>query len=388
MKKSSILKILLFAVLLGAMAVLSLTAPAVVTESVFAASDVLSVAQNGKAYYCADSYITGEGVFKNFAEGEFENELFSSLEFSLNGSVVPVSPYNVVFDNLKNAVIPNEYSAQATVTYLDLPYTLTVRFTISKKPLIVRAKINGESSAVIEEGESYRTSVEYEGFAGNDSVVTLTAPAIIQREPKMPTTGYTIVPEFAQSDYYEMIYVGAELVITANPDTQKFYNENGVDLLVLTGSFSPYYVLNYTQVGINAADVDYARINEKMDRYYTSQRIYERYKQSDAFIINLYLDGVYVDMTTSVNVRIKLDEKNTGKQEYLIAHFANDGHYELLTGTENNGYLTFNTVDLGEFIVLTPIEGVNSVVMVALCIGILGAVILIVLLVAIFRRKY
>lgn len=377
------------AALFAAMLIL-ITAAALPESGVFAsaAPSVMTAVQTEKVEYCAVSYVTRFGGFHNFSQEGFENALYSSLEFRLDGVIVEVPPDAVAFSSIDGALTPDVYSDDVTVTYGGEEYGFELKFTVSKKQLIVRALINGEQSAVIEEGDSYLTSVVYDGFAGSDTAAVLDAPAIIQREPKMPTPGYTIVPEYAQSALYEFVYVGARIVINANPDTQKTYSVNGEDILLLTGSFSPYYVLEYSEVGINAASSEYAAMSEKIDRYYGSNRIFEEYRQSDAYKINLYLDGEYAELNDPINLRIKLDPKLTGKKDYLVIHFANDGAHELLKGTETDGYLSVNTVDLGEFVLLTPIEGANTVIIVAICVGVVGLAALGVLLGAIFRRKY
>ena len=102
----------------------------------------------------------------------------------------------------------------------------------------------------------------------------------------------------------------------------------------------------------------------------------------------MYLDGDKVDITENVNVSIKLEDSATGKKTYRVVHFADDGTYSIINAAESKGYLNFKTVGFGQYVVLTPIEGANTVTIVALCVVGVAVVLLVVILFAVFRRKY
>lgn len=353
------------------------------------ASSVLTVEQTEKVEYCGKNFITAGGKFSFLGNGtEESNPLFDALTFTLNGEKITVEINNVTFDNTAEIRSPDTYLRAITVNIDGENYTTTANLTVSKKKLYVSAKINGESYCEVKEGESYRTSVVYDGFVDGDDVGSLDAPAIIQREPKLPTAGFLIVPELAQSSVYELVYIGATIVIKANPDTERTYENGGEKVLILRGSFSPYYTLEFYDVGINKADSKYVAINEKVEKYFGNNRVFEEYEQADAYIINMYLDGEYAEMTEQINVRVKVPSKLANKNYYRIIHFGNDGSYEFINASYSDGYISFTTTDLGEFVLLTPIEGANTVVIVAICVSIVGLAVLAVLLFAIFRKKY
>ncbi|GEM_PF-4598250 len=353
------------------------------------ASSVLTVEQTEKVEYCGKNFITGDGKFSSFGgETEVKNPLFDALTFTLDGEKVTVERNNMTFENTAEIRLPDTYSRAITVNIGGENYTATANLTVSKKKLYVSTKINGESYCEVNEGEAYRTSVVYDGFVEGDDVNSLDAPAIIQREPKLPTTGFLLVPELAQSSVYEFVYVGATIVINPNPDTERTYENGGETALILRGSFSPYYTLEFFDVGINKANPKYAAINEKIEKYFGNNRVFEEYEQIDAYVINMYLDGEYAEITDQINVRIKVPSKYADKKYYRIIHFDNDGSYEFINASYSDGYVSFTTTDLGEFVLLTPIEGANTVVIVAICVSIVGVAVLAVLLFAIFRRKY
>ncbi len=352
--------------------------------------DELSVEQKNEVVYCGRSYITEEGVFRDINETEtYDNALFSSLSFSIDGQEIVVDNEDVRVTNYEQMLIPGEYLCQFDVNVEGSIKTATARIRISKAELRIITLINGHSEYTVNEGEQYATSIEYDGFIGEDAPYILTTPPIIQSEPKMPTTGTMIVADLATSDRYEIIYVGAKIVINSNPDSVRTYKNGEEDVLILRGSFSPYYELIYSDLGLNVSDPKYAMIDSKVDKFFSGNRVFEEYEKANAYVINMYLDGQIVELNEPTNVRIKVPKKLLGKEKYRIIHFSSDGAYEFLDATETgDGYVSFTTSDLGEFLLLTPIEGFSRVMFIAACVIGVGLVVLIVLLVAIFRRKY
>lgn len=355
------------------------------TPSAFAAEEFV-IAQTDTVSYCGKSYVF-DGKFIKMGTND-SNALFESLSFSLNGEEKTLSIDDIALSEVGEIVVPGTYGCSISAEIEGRTYSSSAVLTISKKKLYVSAKINGESYCEVDEGEQYRTSVEYDGFVEGDDVNSLSAPAIIQREPKLPTTGFEIVPELAQSDLYEFVYRGATIVINDNPDFERTYKSGGITELVLRGSFSPCYTLEYNNIGISKSSAKYVVINEKIEKYFGNNSIFEEYEQSGAYIINMYLDGDYVEPDGQINVKIRLDSKHLGKDRYRVIYFGNDGSYGLLNATESDGYVSFTTSDFGEFVLLTPIEGANKIVIIAICVTIVAVVAIAILLASIFRRKY
>lgn len=361
-------------------------AAGLVTEkAAFAADPEIKVTQNGEVVYCGQSFIYG-GSFSSFDASV--NPLYEAMEITVDKKLVSVPVTDITFPTELDVKVPKNYSTEAYIAYNGKTYTVPVTFTVAKKELVVSAKINGLSYVEIEEGEEYYTTVEYDGFVNGENVSVLDAPAIIQSAPKLPTTGFTVVPSLASSSLYSFTYEGAVIVIHANPDKTRTVTENGVNLLTLTGSFSPYYTLEYKHTGINKADVTYTAISEKVERYYDNIGLLDEYKQVDAFTIDMYLDSDKVDITETVNVSVRLNDTASGKKTYKVIHFADDGTYSIINAAESKGYLNFKTVGFGQYVVLTPIEGANTVTIVALCAVGIVVILLVVVLFAVFRRKY
>ncbi|MBR1747264.1 MAG: hypothetical protein IJ735_03515 [Clostridia bacterium] len=358
-------------------------------EGAYAEQGDLTVVQTGKTEYAAKTYVGTTGTFVNYGSSSFENELFASFSFYLGNTEIYPDPRTILFSENKLVRYPGDYSDTITFEYAGETYQAEVDFSIEKKLLVAQALINGETELTIKEGEAYSTSVQYIGFVGNDDESTLDAPAIITKEPKLPTPGYRIVPELARSSYYDFEYRAATIVILSNPDQEKKIKEGDVDVIVLTGSFSPYYTLRYKDIGVSATSTDYAAVSEKVERYYGTGSLFEKYDRSDCFSAELYLDGNTVDVIDPTSVRVLLDEGLRGKSGYVLIHFPTDGSEpELLVGTERNGYLSFSTVGLGTYVVLTPIEGANITLIIVIVIGIVAVVAIGVIFGAIFRRKY
>ena len=338
--------------------------------------------------YCGQSYIDEIGHFSDMGTGIDNNPLYESLRFYLDGDLIAVDAEHITFSSLSFAEYPDSYTSPASVEYMGEVFDANITFEINKRPLIVQALVNGQTSATVREGEKYITSVSYGGFVGSDNERTLTAPAIITKEPKLPTVGYSIVAEYAQSDRYEFVYKAAKIVITENPETTKTIMAGDEEVVVLTGKFSPYYTLEYLGIGINKTSPDYVSVEEKYERYYGNGSLGDKYKKSDAFRLNLMLDGEEVEQDQAMTVSIKLDEKLTGKKEYMLIQFASDGSNNIISASEEDGYLIFTTVGLGEYVLLTPIEGANTTIIIAVVASIVVVALLGIVFGSLFRRKY
>ncbi len=355
-------------------------------DAAFAGSVVnLEVWQDGEVFYNNVNYISNGG-FADLSDDEgLQNSLYSSLKFSANGASVSVDGYNITISDINEIRLPKIYNLNLTVNYGGLDYQKTVTVSVLKPKLYVGVKINGETSLTIDEGVPYTTEVTYDGFVGNDTIDVLEIPAIIYLEPKRPVSNFNIVASGAKSNLYDFVYVGAVITIVKNPLTSITTADN--TSLLLEGEFSPYCELDFINVGVSPASSIYVAVKEKLEKHYLSSGLYEEYKETEAYSIDLLIDGIKEE-NQSADIKVKLASKNTGKEKYLVAAFYNNGMHEILTATEVNGYLVFSAADLGDFVVFTPIEGMSTTVLIAICVGIVGGIILIIFLIAIFRRKY
>lgn len=357
------------------------------------AATELTCVQSGEVVY--NGYrLVDNGRFTDFAgaeETELVNPLYSALKFYWDGAETKIDAQDIAFDdNNAYAKNPGQYELAARVEYGGALRAFNIKFKISKAPLIARTLINGERQAEISEGDIYEAKVVYEGFVGNDNVYTLDAPAIISELPKMPTgsNGFLLVSSGAVSSLYDIRYAGARIIIDSNPLYTMEFTENGANTLILSGTFSPNYELEFINTGINPSNEIYAAISEKVDRFYAGSGIFEEYKRYGAFKIGLKLDGEDVNLTDPITVNMLVDEKLNGKRNLRVLHFAPDGSYETLTATANAGYLTFNTVELGEYVLIVPIEGASLTVIIGATVGVVAFLVLVAMFVTVFRRKY
>lgn len=353
----------------------------------------VEILQSEEVFYTGTNYLNNN-KFANFASGgEFQNALYSALTIKVDGQtdiggekiVIPHQDFTIVSEN--PIILPKSYNCIVTVLYDAISYEKNVTIVVSKAELIVRVKINGVTNLEIDEGEQYLTNVEYEGFVLNDNINTLEIPAIIVMEPKRPILNYAMVASGAKSSLYEFVYEEAILTIKSNPLTELKVKEGEANILVIKGHYSPYSELEFVNVGISPANAHYIKIKANLDKYYASSSIYDDYKETEAYSINLQIDGIKEENVNS-EIKIKLPQKSIKKEKYLVVAFYNNGLYEVITGTEKDGILTFNAADLGDFVVFTPVEGIKTTVLIAICIGLIGGFILIIILVSIFRRKY
>lgn len=345
-----------------------------------------NITQTAAVYYCGSNYLENNKL-KNLGEDTFSNALYNSLSITFDGVVTAVPHQNITVNNVTEMKVPKTYQTVITVSYGGEDYTKNLAIDISKAELTVTAKINGLSALEIDEGVNYTTSIVYQGFLGSDNISTLEIPAIIVMEPKRPTINFAIIPSGAKSNLYEFVYVKATLTINSNPITEIKNKSGDVIDLILKGEYSPYCELAFANVGISPSNAVYIKIKQDLDKFYANSGIYEDYKESEAYSINLLIDGIKEENAKST-VTLKLPPRSVGKDKYLVVALYNNGLHEVVSGVESDGYLTFDAADMGNFVIFTPVEGLKTTVLIAIGIGIVGGIFLIIILIAIFRRKY
>lgn len=373
--------IMFFGVLTVSEAILS-------NKEAFATGTVeVDILQSKSVFYRGANYLTNN-KFTDFISGEgFGNDLYDALLVTVNGATANIPHDDFTIESTTPLIQPKSYNTTIKVNYNNVIYTKNVIITLSKAQLFVRAKVNLKDSLVIDEGVPYFTSIVYDGFVGSDNINTLEIPAIIVQEPKRPISNYEIVAGGAKSNLYEFVYVGATITINSNPLSKIKSAEGDIDTIILEGQYSPYCDLDFINVGISPANSLYVKIKQDLVKFYANSSIYDSYKETEAYSINLLIDGIKEENVSST-VSIKLPQKSMNKDKYLVVALYNNGTNEVITGIEKDGYLTFDVVDMGSFVIFTPVEGLKTTVLIALCIGLVGGFILIIILVSIFRRKY
>lgn len=353
--------------------------------------EIVCIIQNNNVVYNGMNFLSSSGGFINFSEEQetFENALYSSMLFTINGKEIIVDPNKINIDNFTEIKIPKDYYLNINFNYNDKDYNYqNAKFTVNKKILDVAVLLNGVRNLTIKEGEYYLPKIIYVGFVeGDDENNSLTYPATISNEPKRPINNYEIRADGASSDFYEMNYLSSYVTITSNPIEEITYTSGNEDLLIMRGKYSPYCELEYINAGISEASVIYTEISNKMYKYYENTGIFKEYQPIASYRINLKINEQKEELVSS-HISIKIDDKLVGYDNYFVIALTNDGIYQVVNTTVSDGYLSFTTSDLGDFVVVTPIKGVNVTQFMIIAFSIFGAISLGIILYSIFRKKY
>lgn len=368
--------------------------PLTVKERAFEANP--TVTQETELVYNGFSYILNTGTLNNFSTSVdgFSNALYSALVFSADGQTVNVDPDKIFFYDTNNVKItamkkPGTYRFNILFGHEGKSYFVkNASVVLNKSVLNVYVQLNGELDLTVLEGEEYSPKIVYSGFLAGDNVGdALTYPAVIPNEPLRPINRYEIRAEGALSDYYEMNYVSSYITILPNPVEEMTFTAEGEDLLILRGNYSPYCELEFVSVGVSDASVIYTEMKNTMDKYFSTSGLFDEYKPIASYRINLRVKGEKEELAQS-SISIKLDEKLKGHDEYKILALTNDGVYQVISANFEHGYLSFNTADLGDFVVLAPIRGINTTQFLIIAFVLFGVISLSILLFAVFRKKY
>lgn len=342
--------------------------------------------------YRGENYIDAKGGFVDIADS---SPLLESFIFKYNGNVVALSdigtPSDMRFTDLKDVCLPGNYKGVLEIKSGDRGALVPVEFSVDKKILKVRADIDGKENATFSEGEPYGTGITYEGFVEGDSEEDEDfGKAHILNKPKLPVKGLELLPGEAKSDKYDFEYYGAVITILPAPVAVKTVESGEKVLAELSGSYSPYYRLEFDDVGSDKTDSRYVSTHEKALKYYKSGDIWNKYSPSRVYRLNLYFNEHKLgakELKPSV-VKIAMPENLRGKKSYLVMQFGENGGHRLIDAVESDGNLTFETTELGEFLLLTPVEGVGANTVVTTVLVAVVVVLLLIMFFALFRKKY
>ncbi|HKL73531.1 MAG TPA: hypothetical protein VJ903_01430 [Clostridia bacterium] len=353
------------------------------------------IKQTDVVKYNGMSYINN-GKLANLSDSEdvFINDIFSALSFEISNNVISIEPDEVFFYNssnekLESMIKPKKYNLNILFYYMNNSYFVKdVQIILEKSILNVTVELNGELNLEVKEGETYIPKIVYSGFLNDDNVEDdLIYLATIPNEPKRPINNYEIRAEGALSYYYEMNYISSYITITPNPMKRITYSTGGEDLVILLGNYSPYCELEFINVGVSEASVIYVEIKNLLEKFYENKGIFDDYKSIGSFRINLKVDEQKEELVES-HISIKMDDKLKGYDKYYVVALSNDGVYHIVNATVEDDYLSFYTADLGDFVILAPIKGINTTQFFIIAFAIFGGLSLCILLFAVFRKKY
>ena len=358
-----------------------------------------SVKQSSNLYYIGENYIISEESKKTFLD---------AFTFTLNGTEITPDAEKTTLISDMNAIKPGKnYKCVFKYFYNDRIYqSEEVPFEISKRNISVTVLLNGTTDLTIEESEIKNIKINYDYVGAVDKDVrietvngvtvrtlnddVLTNKAYVETLPKTPVEKYTVVAGNARSDYYNFSYEKSTLTITRTlvPEL-KLFSENDI-LVALNGSFSSVYSLNFKDIGTSTSSAEYVEIESDVERKYANSGTI----LTDNEVVACYnisvissIDGSLAD-NVSATVRIRLADNLKNKNSYRVIALYNNGNTDILNASLSEEYLIFNAADMGDFLIITPIEGIGlTTYIIAGTIGV-AAILIVVILVALFRKKY
>ena len=358
-----------------------------------------SVKQSSNLYYIGENYIISEESKKTFLD---------AFTFTLNGTEITPDAEKTTLISDMNAIKPGKnYKCVFKYFYNDRIYqSEEVPFEISKRNISVTVLLNGTTDLTIEESEIKNIKINYDYVGAVDKDVrietvngvtvrtlnddVLTNKAYVETLPKTPVEKYTVVAGNARSDYYNFSYEKSTLTITRTlvPEL-KLVSENDI-LVALNGSFSSVYSLNFKDIGTSTSSAEYVEIESDVERKYANSGTI----LTDNEVVACYnisvissIDGSLAD-NVSATVRIRLADNLKNKNSYRVIALYNNGNTDILNASLSEEYLIFNAADMGDFLIITPIEGIGlTTYIIAGTIGV-AAILIVVILVALFRKKY
>lgn len=358
-----------------------------------------SAKQSSNLYYIGENYIISEESKKTFLD---------AFTFTLNGTEITPDAEKITLISDMNAIKPGKnYKCVFKYFYNDRIYqSEEVSFEISKRNISVTVLLNGTTDLTIEESEIKNIKINYDYVGAVDKDVrietvngvtvrtlnddVLTNKAYVETLPKTPVEKYTVVAGNARSDYYNFSYEKSTLTITRTlvPEL-KLVSENDI-LVALNGSFSSVYSLNFKDIGTSTSSAEYVEIESDVERKYANSGTI----LTDNEVVACYnisvissIDGSLAD-NVSATVRIRLADNLKNKNSYRVIALYNNGNTDILNASLSEEYLIFNAADMGDFLIITPIEGIGlTTYIIAGTIGV-AAILIVVILVALFRKKY
>ena len=353
------------------------------------------VVQKDKLYYCASDYLSGADNI---------GKLISSMTFLLDGEIIEPPIENTEFVCSGGLYAPGDYKIDVNVNIDGKVYTAeNINLKIDKRPVQVEALLNGEREITVAEGEKISVAYNYTGAVPKDTTeetvdgvkVTvinkskMNTPAYVAYVPDKPTEKYTIVPDYASSDYYSFTYAKSTLTIYENTVSQLIQKNKDTVLVSIIGKFNATYSLNFKDVGISANNEEYAGIKAVTEKEYGAGDFFKKNEALACYKVNLIKEGKTQEEKTSAFVKIKVDKTVTRKESYKVIAVYDSGSTEILDAiVSEDGYLVFNTNDMGSFVVTAPIEGLNLTDYVIAIVAGVVVIMLVILFVTIFRRKY
>ena len=355
-----------------------------------------TVEQVGKLYYCGENYLNSESN---------KELLLSALSFKLDGTLQSVGTHNTIITCDEEIFEPRQYRCNVLYIKNEIEYIAeNVLIEIEKKQVQVVTLLNGETNLAINEGQKIYVAYNYVGAieadthieTSNGVLVTqinenrLTRPAYVASIPTYPTNNYTVVANYAESLYYTFTYPKSLLTINELKVSQLVSKSKDKVLASLTGQFNITYTLDFKNVGINSQDKEYAKLYLDVEKKYGASELLDKNEIIACYSINVKdKAGEIPKEGMPAYAKIQLSEENRGYKKYSVVALYNNGNTEILNAElDSEGYLIFNAADMGNFVVVAPINELGtSAYIIAIVVGI-SIILVVILLFTVFRRKF
>ncbi len=323
---------------------------------------------------------------------EGKSKLMDVLNVKVNGILVNDINYdNIIFDQ-KNLKTPGEYKLKVELTYKGFTTTdIEVNLRIKKKELKVQvllsdSKLGGfDRELTLDEGEKIYSKVNYEGFVEGESVNDLEIVPTVIDLPKFPVERKQIYARGAVSKNYAFVYEYSYLTInSAFSDSVTDANGN----ITVEGKISPLYKLIAENVEVSRLNPKYISIDDKINKYYGNE-LTSKYEAVNCYKIGFKLDNVTSNVIGDYTIKINPSEELKGAKDLRLVVFYENGDYDIKNvsiGEDNT--ITFDTNMFGDFVILKPIKGMSDMAVIGVILLGAGVVVLVLILVAVFRKKY
>ena len=359
---------------------------------------VLAVRQESPLYYCGKDYLntvndtTVKEAFLQAFSATFDDEEF---EIDLTNTEVTCA---------KSVRDPGTYLCTFVVNDGTKDYTANdVEVKIRKKDVVVTVYLNGSTDLTVMEGDTINISYDYDGAIEGDYHLENTkygmvrvlntsvcdSPAYVASLPDYVVQNYTVSAYNATSKYYSFSYQKSTLNIVDQTIPELTLVTNDEILVYLFGEFSSASKISFVNIGTSSSSPDYMAIKKQIDSQYDSTEIKDGYESVACYSLNVSVNETTAQ-NVSCNVFIAMDSSIMNRSSYKVIAFYNNGDSEVLNArTINNGtYLVFSAKDMGQFVVVSPVQGVKiSTYIIVISIAVVF-VLLVIFFVSLFRRKY
>ena len=374
-------------------------------ESAYAARQkVMTVEQTQKVVFCGSDYINASGAFcdTDSEEDGFNNDLFDSFIFKLDGQTITVTTSAVRVETSEAVRDPGEYALSFIVMYDDVEYTVrSVSFSVAKRTVTVLTLLNGKTELTVKEGDDIFISYDYqnavpahtEQVSHNGVSVTeikseyISIPAWTDVDMTKPIENCRVVAAHAESRYYDFTYTGAVLTIKPATVANLSYSDDKATRLILVGDFSVLHSVRFTDVGVDPSSEEYAVISANADVAYKDVGFFDKYEKVGCFSVEIFYNDNVITESVPADVTVLASSLDPSEKYKVLALYSN-GRTEVLNATMTDGFLRFHAADMGDFIIVSEIKGLSMTYYALVIAGGIGVIVIIILLISVFRRKY